>query len=298
MPNCEEFLTLKSRDFVWSDDYLDLIAKRLKLIKCNNVLDIGAGLGHWTIKISNLVAKKAKITACDLDEAWIQKLNENFKNSQGHRRINFVQANAYNLPFSDNTFDLTTCQTLLLHLAKPVKALEEMLRVTRPNGLILLSEPENFKNYFFYDNLANSREVDSILTMGKFWLLLERGKIVHGLGNNSPCSYLLQNLTHLKVKNIQIYQSDKVQYLYPPYDSLEQKILIEELKLNLHKFEDPQQYKIAQDFYLAGGGNNLDFVKSVEIIQKDLLKCLKAIDNNEYTSVTGLPINLISAQKV
>ena len=298
MPHSEEHLLAKSRDYVWNDDFLAQMAKRLKLKNCSNILDVGAGIGHWTKKIAKLVAKNANIYALDQEPQWTQKSLETIPNKKASQNFQFINGNVYNLPFEDNYFDLTTCQTLLLHLANPLLALKEMLRVTKSGGLILLSEPENFKNYFYYDNLNKNRLVEDILAMAKFWILFERGKIIHALGNNSPCSYLLFQLAKLNVTNINIYQNDKVQTLYPPYNTIEQQILIEELKVNLARFSEPEQYQIAQNFYLAGGGNITEFKATLEIIKTDIQKCLKAIEDKEYANVTGLAVNLISAQKL
>ena len=52
-------------------------------------------------------------------------------------------ANALNLPFSQNSFDICLCHFLLLWLADPLAALKEMKRAAKPGGWVLaLAEPD------------------------------------------------------------------------------------------------------------------------------------------------------------
>lgn len=54
----------------------------------------------------------------------------------------FDVASVYELPFPDASFDAAFAQTLLCHLAEPVRALQELRRVLRPGGVIGLREPD------------------------------------------------------------------------------------------------------------------------------------------------------------
>jgi SAM-dependent methyltransferase len=57
-----------------------------------------------------------------------------------------TKATAYALPFGDQVFDLVTCIEVLEHLADDGKAVAEISRVLRPNGLLIVSVP----NYFYF----------------------------------------------------------------------------------------------------------------------------------------------------
>lgn len=52
------------------------------------------------------------------------------------RVFSFLQANVYDLPFEDNTYDVVTGWNLILYLSDPLKAIKEMLRVLKPGGIM------------------------------------------------------------------------------------------------------------------------------------------------------------------
>jgi SAM-dependent methyltransferase len=57
------------------------------------------------------------------------------------QRVKAVLGSATELPFPDNGFDLTMCVAVMHHIALPEqvhRSLGEMVRVTRPGGLILV----------------------------------------------------------------------------------------------------------------------------------------------------------------
>lgn len=56
------------------------------------------------------------------------------------RNVNFAVMDAENLKFADGSFDTVVSTLSTCTFPDPVKALQEMKRVCRPNGLILLLE--------------------------------------------------------------------------------------------------------------------------------------------------------------
>jgi ubiquinone/menaquinone biosynthesis C-methylase UbiE len=58
----------------------------------------------------------------------------------GIKNIEFQQGDAYKLPFADETFDITFCHQMLTHLKAPWDELREMLRVTKPGGIVAARE--------------------------------------------------------------------------------------------------------------------------------------------------------------
>src|ERR1700712_3216862 len=58
----------------------------------------------------------------------------------GVKNIEWQQGSIYKLPFADETFDVTICHQVLVHIGTPWDALREMLRVTKRGGIVAARE--------------------------------------------------------------------------------------------------------------------------------------------------------------
>lgn len=106
----------------------------------HNILDIGCGPGTLTVDLARQVPH-GKVTGVDaaeivIEDARLHAIDEGVKN------VEFLQANAYSLPFSDASFDVVHAHQVLQHLSDPVAAIREMLRVVKPGGYIAVRESD------------------------------------------------------------------------------------------------------------------------------------------------------------
>ena len=297
MSNCQEFLKLESRNYIWNSDFLRLMVQRLCLDNCQDILEVGCGMGHWSEQLVKNLSAHANFTFCDVDPSWIQAIEQKFSTYENSKMYKFCPANATNLIFDDGTFDLYTCQAVYLHLANINQAICEAKRVLKPKGKIILVEPENFKNYFMYDNLIKDRQVDDINNIAAFWQYVDRGKISQGQGNNSPCSSIVFTLVKNDFTNLQVFQNDKVKAIYPPYETNECRIFIDELNNYHNKIQDKNQIAILNQQFILGGGLRDKFEIMLNSVIADINRCLSAIANKTYVCINGLNLNLIYAQK-
>ncbi len=94
------------------------------------LLDVGCGSGWSTYFLSK---EGFLATGIDLH-------NDGYEPSPSER-LNFISGDILSLPFEDESFDVTTTNECLEHVPDPQKALSEMVRVTRPGGLIIILGP-------------------------------------------------------------------------------------------------------------------------------------------------------------
>lgn len=95
------------------------------------VLDIGAGTGTSSVEYAQ---DGAEVVASDFSEGMV---------AEGRRRypqLEFVIADAMDLPFADNSFDVVTSSVALRNVHDPRQALREAYRVTKPGGRLVICE--------------------------------------------------------------------------------------------------------------------------------------------------------------
>ncbi len=94
-----------------------------------HVLDLGCGPGQDAAAVS---AEEA----VGVDRSWAMC-------TRASLRVGRVcQGLAEQLPFADGAFGGCRADRVLVHLADPVRALHELLRVTRPGGRIVVADPD------------------------------------------------------------------------------------------------------------------------------------------------------------
>jgi ubiquinone/menaquinone biosynthesis C-methylase UbiE len=105
----------------------------------SRILDLCCGTGE-VVKAFAETYPRALLVACDFSRGMLQKA----RGKDMGKRALFVEADAAELPFADDTFDVATCSHALYELKGEAreKALWEMKRVSRPGGCVLLMEHE------------------------------------------------------------------------------------------------------------------------------------------------------------
>ena len=112
------------------------------------VLDIASG----TADIPKLINKKFKSVSMhvtDINESMLALGKERVINENFFHNCNFTLASGESLPYQDKTFDLVTVGFGLRNFTNKQMGLEEMKRVLKPDGVLLILEFSKPTNSFF-----------------------------------------------------------------------------------------------------------------------------------------------------
>jgi demethylmenaquinone methyltransferase/2-methoxy-6-polyprenyl-1,4-benzoquinol methylase len=112
------------------------------------VLDIASG----TADIPKLINKKFKSVSMhvtDINESMLVLGKERAINENFFHNCNFTLASGESLPYQDKTFDLVTVGFGLRNFTNKQMGLEEMKRVLKPDGVLLILEFSKPTNSFF-----------------------------------------------------------------------------------------------------------------------------------------------------
>ena len=112
---------------VWRKAVLKAVAPK----KGERILDLAAGTGTST---QPFYEAGADAVACDFSPGMIEVGKKRYPH------LTFIQGDALDLPFKDNEFDAVTMSFGLRNVNDTVKALQELHRVTKPGGRMVICE--------------------------------------------------------------------------------------------------------------------------------------------------------------
>lgn len=101
----------------------------------SKVLDCGIGTGALSQALTKLTRHPFSLSAVDVSEKMLEKARDRLDGS--HAQMTAFHADAKELPFEDNTFDLVMTAHMLEHIDEPTSALREMVRVLKPGGQVI-----------------------------------------------------------------------------------------------------------------------------------------------------------------
>lgn len=125
-------------------DHCDQLVKHVPCQEGSTILDVAAGTGVFAIGALNAFVKKdvkAHFVVTDFSQGMLDQAKVNFDKMTLTPRQTFElqQADALNLPYESNRFDVVMCAFGLFLTPDPTKATQECLRVLKPGGRLLFT---------------------------------------------------------------------------------------------------------------------------------------------------------------
>jgi len=137
-------------DFYWRKCLVDLAQKS----QPTDILDLATGSGDVLFALRRGLGEKVRLTGLDFCEPMLEQARAKREKKQlGSEDNQFLHGNCLQLPFADESFDLTTISFGLRNLADREKGLSEMQRVLRPGGRLIVlefSQPYLWFRPFYY----------------------------------------------------------------------------------------------------------------------------------------------------
>lgn len=106
--------------------------------KDKHVLVIGSGIGITPLHIAKEYG--CKVTGVDISEKMVEWSKKKIKKEKLESKVDFKVADAQNLPFNDETFDIVICESVNAFIENKSAAMNEYYRVTQTGGHIGFNE--------------------------------------------------------------------------------------------------------------------------------------------------------------
>ncbi len=103
-------------------------------VKGDDVLEVGVGTG----KNFPYYPPDTKVTALDFSQDMLKQARS--KRHRNHIAVEIVLMDVQSLCYADNSFDTVIATFVFCSVPKPVKGLQELYRVCKPGGQVLLLE--------------------------------------------------------------------------------------------------------------------------------------------------------------
>ncbi|MBX7227784.1 MAG: methyltransferase domain-containing protein [Chitinophagales bacterium] len=156
---------------IWLENTLKKIPEGL------NILDAGAGEQQYKKFCSHLVYTSQDFCQYDGtgDERGLQM------NQFDTSKIDIV-SDITNIPVENSSFDAIMCIEVLEHVPDPVKALNELVRILKPNGYLIITAPfcslthfspyhfaTGFNRYFYEYHLKEKFNIIELINNGNYY---------------------------------------------------------------------------------------------------------------------------------
>ncbi|MEO1260758.1 MAG: class I SAM-dependent methyltransferase [Bacteroidota bacterium] len=278
------------RDTWWNDEFLGMMARQWKLEQVQSVLDVGCGVGHWGQRLMRHLSAETHLHGIDPEAEWVKGAHERATKLGIGNRSTYQVGAAESLPFADESFDMVTCQTVLIHVEDMDAAIKEMIRVLKPGGLFLCAEPNNLgstagsfvdRPLLDWSQISDLLELEYRCTQGKFKV---------GQGHQSAGQVIPAALLACGWKDIHVNTNNQCALLAPPYTDLGAKNFVQLMRDTYNSGAAMVlggTRENCQRFYLAGGGDPDKFSNFWDLARLHLQKKIEKIDEGTYVSPGG-----------
>jgi ubiquinone/menaquinone biosynthesis C-methylase UbiE len=150
------------------------------------VLEVGPGMGYFTLPLARLVGGRGRIVSVDLQEKMLQSLKKRARRARLAERIETRLASETGLQIKDlsGTVDFVLAFAVVHEVPDKGLLFEEMHRAMKPTALMLLSEPtghvseREFNHTQAIAGEAGFQSVETLKIRRSYSVLMRKRKLI------------------------------------------------------------------------------------------------------------------------
>lgn len=112
--------------------YQEACLRHIRNVNPRKILEVGVGRGDLLLQLAD---SHVELFGCDISSGNLSATASRLR--ELNRPMTLSHADAEELPFCNNRFDVAFALSVLWYLPSPAQAVAEMCRVTRPGGLVI-----------------------------------------------------------------------------------------------------------------------------------------------------------------
>ncbi len=137
------------------------LARRLRVVSSPRVLDVATGTGRLPLALMRQFQFDGTVVGMDRSRGMLREAQRAV--GAYDDRITLLLEDAQALSFRETCFDCVTCLEALEFMPDPEGVIEEMLRVLKPGGVLLVSNRVGKDAWFFPGQLCGRGKVEDYL---------------------------------------------------------------------------------------------------------------------------------------
>jgi len=136
-PNSKDYGTAKTVE-TWQRKYEDRLFQSLKTYRGKVLIDDACGSGYVSVEAAK---RGMTVLACDLNLSGLIRLYRHAQQLGLSDKIFSVCCSSEEMPIRTNCADAIVANAILEHLPKEKEAIDEITRVTKKNGIAMITVP-------------------------------------------------------------------------------------------------------------------------------------------------------------
>lgn len=146
------------------------------VVEGNTILDVGPGMGYFTIPLARMVGEKGKVIAADVQTEMLEALRRRAKRAAVEQQIviHLCEADSLGLKMQ---FDFVLAFWMVHEVPNQFVFFEEIRSLLKPSGKFLLSEPVFHVNQAMYEKTVQGAESIGLVLKEKPKIYLSRSAL-------------------------------------------------------------------------------------------------------------------------
>jgi len=113
----------------------EYLLNKMNELNFNNILDVGCGTGKMLSRIIQIKGDKINVYGLDISEEMLKKAD-----SRLGKKVTLIHGNSDNIPLDSDLFNIVICNYSFHHYPDPEKVIDEMRRVLKKEGKLLICD--------------------------------------------------------------------------------------------------------------------------------------------------------------
>lgn len=251
-----EMLENRMKGF-WNTDYFEkIIIPQLNFKAGDKVLDVGAGNGALTLLLARYFPD-AHFTGIDITPALVED-GKKLAQKLDVQNVEFMVGDALQLPFEDSSFDATVCQTVLMHVSNPARAVLEMSRVLKQGGAFMAAEYHMLTYDKLVESAGHTYSLEEEIAIGRYMQYYLNGYRASGHGDLKIGARVPFFAVNAGLNIVDVRMNDRVPHAFPPYEHPSDSISLKELQTWSKAVKDASFRALFTATIVEGGGTEAD----------------------------------------